>query len=164
VGRITFGCLNISVLVANTGDESGSYEVTLKIDDVVVATEEVTLAGGASQRVTFTITKDITDTYSVDVSGLTGSFTVKEEVVPLVPAAFTISSLAISPAEVDVGKSVTISVLASNTGDLTGSYEVTLKIDNVVVETKEVTLAGGASQKVTFTTTKDIAGVVPARR
>ena len=150
--------VNISVLVANTGDESGSYEVTLKIDDVVVATKEVTLAGGASQKVTFTTTKDITGTYSVDVSGLTGSFTVKEEVVPPVPAAFTISSLTISPAEVDVGKSVTISVLASNTGDLTGSYEVTLKIDNVVVETKEVTLAGGASQKVTFTTTKDIAG------
>jgi len=150
--------VNISVLVANTGDESGTYEVTLKIDDVVVATKEVTLAGGASQKVTFTATKDVAGTYSVDVSGLTGSFTVKEEVVPPIPAAFTINSLTISPAEVDVGKSVTISVLASNTGDLTGSYEVTLKIDNVVVATKEVTLAGGASQKVTFTTTKDVAG------
>ena len=154
--------VTISVLITNTGDLTGSYEVTLKIDDVVVDTKEVTLAGGASQRVSFTATKDVADTYSVDVSGLTRSFTVKEEivppVVPPVPAAFTISSLTISPAEVDVGKSVTISVLASNTGDLTGSYEVTLKIDNVVVATKEVTLAGGASQKVTFTTTKDVAG------
>ena len=36
----------------------------------------------SSQRVSFTTTADIAGTYSVDVSGLTGSFTVKEEVVP----------------------------------------------------------------------------------
>ena len=54
---------------------------------------------------------------------------------------------------------VTISVLVINTGDLTGTYEVTLKIDNVTVASKDVTLAGGASQTVTFTTAKDAAGV-----
>jgi hypothetical protein len=158
--------VTISVLVANTGGLTGSYEVTLKIAYVAVATKRVTLAGGASQRVSFTTTKGVAGTYSVGVSGLTGSFTVKEEVippvvqpvVPPVPAAFSIGSLVISPFEVDVGKSVTIGVLVTNTGDLSGSYEVTLKIDNVVVATKEVTLAGGTSQQVTFTTTGDIAG------
>jgi hypothetical protein len=74
------------------------------------------------------------------------------------PAAFTVSALSISPAEVAIGDSVTISTVVNNTGDLSGSYEVTLKIDNVVVETKTVTLAGGATQTVTFTTTKDVAG------
>ena len=150
--------VTISTLVTNTGDLTGSYEVTFKIDNVVVATKEVTLAGGASQRITFTTAEDVAGTYSVDVSGLTGSFTVKEEVVPPAPAAFAISNLSISPTEVDIGKEVTIGVLIANTGDLTGSYEVTLKIDNVVVATRKVTLIGGASQRVSFTATKDVAG------
>ncbi len=162
----TGGRVTISVFVANTGDLTGSYEVTLKIDNEVVATREVTLAGGVSQRVSFTTTADIAGTYSVSVNGLTRSFIVKEgEIppvespeVPLSPAAFALSSLTISPAEIDIAGSVIISVLIANTGDLTGSYEVALKIDNVVAGTKEVTLAGGASQRVSFTTTADIAG------
>ena len=71
--------VTISLLVANTGGKSGSYEVTLKIDGVVAATKEVTVSAGFSKEVTFTISKDIAGIYSVDVNGLTDSFTVKEE-------------------------------------------------------------------------------------
>ncbi len=74
------------------------------------------------------------------------------------PAAFTASDLAITPAEVGTGETVTISALVANTGDLAGSYEVTLKINNVVVDVRDITVAGGASQKVTFTTTEDVVG------
>ena len=76
----------------------------------------------------------------------------------LQPATFAISDLSVAPDEVGTGESVTISAPITNTGDLTGTYEVTLKIDEVVVATKEVTLAGGASERVTFTTSKDVAG------
>jgi hypothetical protein len=72
--------------------------------------------------------------------------------------AFGTSDLSITPAEVDAGEEVTISLLAANTGDLAGSYEVTLEIDNMVVTTEAVTLAAGASERVTFTTAKDVAG------
>jgi len=74
------------------------------------------------------------------------------------PAAFTASNLSITPAEVDVGKSATISVVVTNAGDLRDSHKVILKIDNVVIDTKDVALAGGTSQKVTFTASKDAAG------
>ena len=74
------------------------------------------------------------------------------------PAAFAVSDLTVSPTEVDIGESVIISVILTNTGDLTGDYQVTLKIDNVETATEEVTLAGGASQTVTFTTAKDVSG------
>ena len=150
--------VTISVLVANTGDLTGSYEVTLKIDNVAVATEDVTIVGGASQKVTFTTSKDVAGTYTVNVDGLSGTFTVKVSPVPPKPAAFAASELSITPTEVDIGQSVAISVLVANAGDLTGSYEVTLKIDDVAVATEDVTLAGGASQKVTFTTSKDVVG------
>jgi len=74
------------------------------------------------------------------------------------PAAFTITDLVIAPVEVDTGKTVTVSALVTNTGDLTDSYKATFKIDNVAVDTREVTLTGGASQKVFFLTSRDTAG------
>jgi hypothetical protein len=75
--------VSISIIITNSGDLTGSYEVKLKIDNVVVQTKEVTLTAGSIQNVTFSVTSDIAGTCSVDINGLTGSFVVKEE-VPLV--------------------------------------------------------------------------------
>ncbi len=144
--------VTISALVTNTGDLAGKYKVTLKIDNVAVATKEITLAGGASEEITFTTTEDVAGTYTVNVDGLPGSFVVGAS------AAFVASELSITPVETDIGEDVTISALVTNTGDLAGKYKVTLKIDNVAVATKEITLAGGASEEITFTTTEDVAG------
>ena len=74
-------------------------------------------------------------------------------------AAFVTSELSISPTECYCGEMVTICVLLTNTGNLAGSYEATLKIDDAVVASKEVTLAAGASEQVTVTTAKDMAGI-----
>jgi hypothetical protein len=73
-------------------------------------------------------------------------------------AVFAASELSISPSEVYTGETVTISVLINNTGDGAGSYTVTLKINGVVEATKDITLNAGASQEVTFSTVKDVAG------
>lgn len=75
--------IEISVSVTNTGGVAGNYEVVLKINRVVEATKEGTLGAGATQKVSFRVTKDIAKpyiaykTYVVDVNGLTGSFVVK---------------------------------------------------------------------------------------
>ena len=82
--------VTISLFVVNTGGKSGSYKVTLKIDGVVAATKEITISAGLSEEVTFTISKDIAGTYSVDVNGLTDSFTVKgKEAVVITPPPST---------------------------------------------------------------------------
>ena len=74
------------------------------------------------------------------------------------PAAFTVSGLLVTPSTIDDGGSVSIKVTVSNSGDLEGTYSVELKVDGQVVETQEVTLGGGESGDVTFTTTSAIAG------
>jgi parallel beta-helix repeat protein len=74
--------ITISVQVTNTSSCPGSYTVTLKINDVVEATREMILEAGASEEVTFTTARDEAGTYSVDVNGLEGSFTVQEGVTP----------------------------------------------------------------------------------
>jgi len=85
------GTVTITVLVANTGGESGSYTVVLKINRVKKAEETVTIAAGDSQEVSFSIvTEDKKPTtheeelftYTVLVDGLSGGFTI---VVPPLP-------------------------------------------------------------------------------
>jgi hypothetical protein len=80
------GTVTISVNVVNTGGETGTYIVTLKIDDVVEASKEISIDAGASQEVTFTVSKDVAKTYSVDVNGLGGTFVVTEETEAPSPA------------------------------------------------------------------------------
>ena len=75
-----------------------------------------------------------------------------------VPAAFSLSGLVLSPAEAEIGSPVTISAVVENTGGEKGTCEVTLKIDGTVEETKHLTLDPGASERVSFTTSRDVAG------
>ncbi|MFC1916258.1 CARDB domain-containing protein [Chloroflexota bacterium] len=145
----------ISAIVTNTGDLTGSYEATMKIDDIVAQTKEVTLDGGGSETISFSITPNTAGEYSVNINGLLGTYTVK---VPKVPASFTVSTFTISPDEVNIGESVAISATITNTGELLGTCEVCLKINNVVAQTKILELAGGSNQKVAFTIVKHILG------
>jgi len=66
----------ISAKVTNIGGLQGSCTVTLLIDDTEEATQELTLASGASEIVTFNVTRDVAKTYSVRIDALTGEFTV----------------------------------------------------------------------------------------
>jgi hypothetical protein len=85
------------------------------------------------------------------------TFAVIAPIPPPLPAAFTSSSLAISPLEADIGETVIISVLVTNTGELEGSYRLTLEINGVIEATREITLAGG-SQRVGFPISGNEAG------
>lgn len=73
--------VTISVVVSNIGSVSGSCNVTLKIDGSI-ETKTVEVAAGDSTEVSFTVSRDMAGTYSVDVNGKTGSFTVTEELAP----------------------------------------------------------------------------------
>jgi hypothetical protein len=145
--------VTISVLVTNTGGLTGSYEVTLKVDEVAVATQEVTVDGGASQEVTFTTTKDAAGTYAVDVNGLADTFVVRGA------AVFRTTQLSISPAEVEIEEQITISAVVTNVGEAWDIYTVTLQINGVIEATEYVTLDAGQATTVTFTVVKDLPGI-----
>ncbi|MDH5696743.1 MAG: hypothetical protein OEZ00_09145, partial [Dehalococcoidia bacterium] len=74
--------VNISVLVSNTGATSSGYELILKIDGVAEATKQIVLDAGASREVSFTISKDASGVYQVNIDGLGGSFVVKGKPTP----------------------------------------------------------------------------------
>lgn len=77
---------------------------------------------------------------------------------PQSKAEFEVSSLLVSPSETFVGGNVTISVKVRNVGNAEGTYECTLMIDDVKVETKDVTLSPGEMKTVIFTIVKDTEG------
>ena len=82
--RIEFGAMGMAepgddvkvvVKVMNTGGQQGTYTLVLKVDGTTVKTQDVTLAGGASQRVTFYITAH-DGIHTVIIGNLTGTLEV----------------------------------------------------------------------------------------
>ncbi len=69
--------VTISVSVTNTGDLAGEFKATLKINGAAASTGKITLDGDATGAVTFTTAQGAAGTYTIDVHGLTGQFTVK---------------------------------------------------------------------------------------
>ena len=66
----------ITTNVVNTGDEAGNLNVTLKINGQVEQTRTVSVGPQGTQPVKFTTTKAQPGTYTVDIGGQKGSFTV----------------------------------------------------------------------------------------
>jgi hypothetical protein len=68
--------VTISINVANTGGETGSYNAVLYINDVVEDNQTVSVAGGTSKNVIFTVSKTATGVYDVSLAGQSGQFEV----------------------------------------------------------------------------------------
>ncbi len=92
------------------------------------------------------------------VSAPVSHFSVFTILAPARPASFTVSDLSLAPEEPQPGDNVAIGVTVTNAGDLAGSYEADLKVDGVVAEIKETTLAGGESVRLVFSLTPDTPG------
>ncbi len=81
--------VTISALITNQGQVEGSQDVTLKINGTIAETQNVTLGPAAFTIVTFEVIKNEAGTYSVDLNGFTGEFTVKEAVSNSPPSITT---------------------------------------------------------------------------
>lgn len=150
--------VTISIGMTNTRELEVSYSVPLKINGRVEATEEVTLASGASTTISFTVAKETAGTYVVEIGDLSSSFTVAKPPKASKPSAFSLRNLIVRPVEVTAGEPVTISIEAENTGEVESSYLLELNINGVLEATKEIALAGGASTTISFAVSKDTAG------
>jgi len=71
--------VTISANVVNTGDQGGNMSVALKINGVVEQTRMVSVGPQASQPIKFTVSRSEPGTYSIDIGGQTGSFTIPDK-------------------------------------------------------------------------------------
>jgi hypothetical protein len=68
--------VEISINIANQGDESGSHTVSLSINGNVEHSKTVSVSPGSTKNVVFTVTKSTPGSYSVSVEGQGGQFIV----------------------------------------------------------------------------------------
>jgi hypothetical protein len=73
-------------------------------------------------------------------------------------AAFTAADLVIDPGKIKTGKSATVSVTVANSSIVSGTYKVMLKLNGEEADSVSIVLLPGASETVSFSVTKDVAG------
>lgn len=95
--------------VENIAEVEGTYSANLTIDGAVVETQEVTVAAGAKETVTFQVVKEASGTYQVGIAELTGTLTVLKELTIGQQAALN------QPAVVIIYTSWTASIVGRDT-------------------------------------------------
>lgn len=136
---------NISVMVTNTGDAKGSYSLELKINGAVKDTKNLELDAGDNEKVTFTVTKDTPDEYTIEIADLKGTLKV-------VDAIFYVTDFVVKPRWVKEGEPIIISVDVTNVGSEQGIYNLWLKLG------REITVDARSSQTVSLVFIEDTAG------
>jgi hypothetical protein len=79
-------------------------------------------------------------------------------VVTSLAATFKADSLIINPGTVKPGENVNIYLTITNTGDITGTDTVELKINGIAVDSNDITIDGGLSKVVTFNASRSMSG------
>ncbi len=129
--------VTISAKVTNVGEVSGTYTADFTVNGQAQGIKTVQLSGGETGTVSFTVAETTKGTYNVAIGDATGSFTVQE------PGRIDLTNVAVSPAELWGGQTLTVSAKATNAGSSVSSLEIILKVDGEVVGTKTITLAQG---------------------
>jgi hypothetical protein len=116
--------------------------------------KSVTLAPGATELMTFTLSRSHAGNYRISVGNKESTLVVEN----LLPPDFHLSNLDIKPSKVDSGEKVVITAKISNVGGTQGSYTAELKVDDCTVQTEKVTVAAGADSILSFGICADLPG------
>jgi hypothetical protein len=157
---------NVIGLAYNFGPAGATFDppltLTLNYDPAAlpagVAEEDLVIAYYDTITGKWVELQCVVDTVNNKITASVPHYTTFAIIGTFIPAAFTISSLAVSPVQVAPGEMVNINLSVANTGGTEGSYTVVLNINGVKEAEKSVTVAAGSSQIVTFSVTKAEAG------
>lgn len=144
----------VSIKLSNTGDAFAIYNITLIVDGELRGSKVVFIDAGANKTVTFTLSLEAEGEHIIELDGKTAEIYVGK----VSPPSFELSNLNINPSTLKVGEEVEISVKVSNSGGSAGSYNVTLKINGEVIDSRQVTLDSGESTIVTFRFKPEVQG------
>lgn len=136
--------ITVKADIQNTGDIEGGFDASLVINGSVENKKNITLAGGASQSVTFNFTRGKPGEYVVNIGSM------KTTVKVIKPAEVEIDSLQISPDLVPAGDDIAAEVVLRNYGEASGNYLLSITANDEVVGTKEIELKGGEQKQITI--------------
>ncbi|MEM3649015.1 MAG: CARDB domain-containing protein [Thermoproteota archaeon] len=141
--------VTFSITASNTGNAIGAHNLTLTVNGEIKKSWLILLNPNERKSLSYSLTFSEEGTYYVRIGDKT--FTITVSTIP--PAKFEISNLSIDPSSIKIGQSSTISISVRNSGGQSGTYEVKLKVNNQVVDTKSVTLNPDQSTTVSFSFT-----------
>ncbi|KXA89357.1 hypothetical protein AKJ62_03310 [candidate division MSBL1 archaeon SCGC-AAA259D14] len=142
--RVKLGdTVSVYIDVKNVGGMEGTRTLELNAGEEI-ETKRVTISPGEDKRVSFSVSKHESGTYSLRIENLSSSFTV------LKPATLEFSGLSVSENEVFMNGSVEVSVTVKNVGDLEGEKTVTLFLNGEPAKGKEVDLSPNQTGTVVF--------------
>jgi len=144
----------VEVEIRNSNAKVDTYNVPLMVNGVADDRKSIILAPGATELITFTLTKNQAGTYRISVGNKESTLVVEK----LLPPDFRLSNLEINPSKVDSGQKVVITAKIANVGGAQGSYTAELKVDDCTVQTEEVTVAAGADSILSFGICADLPG------
>ena len=149
--------IDVSAAIENDGDESDTQTITFEVDGEEIDTTDVSLDGGDEETVDFTFTTDADDvgelaiTVASDDDSDSATVTVEEAPDEAELSITTVDA----PDDVGTGEDATVAVTVENVGDETAEQTVELRLDDAVVDSEDVELAGGDSETVDLTYTTD---------
>lgn len=145
--------VEITATVENGGDEAGTHTVDLQADGDVIVTEEVEVAAGETEEITFNELFDDAGEYDLTINNISaGTLSV------LSPADIAVVDADLPEDEVSEGDEVDIATTVENTGGETGTHVLELEVEDEVVESEEIEVAGGEQETVVFTQSFSDAG------
>lgn len=140
--------------LSNIGDRTGTFDAELRVDGEILQNRSIKLAENENERINFSVKIDEPGEHSVKIGDISEDFKIE-------PSEFKVSDLNIGSKVVEPGEPLTVNVKVKNSGDLSGDYNVELKVDGSVEEKWTVTIPGGKNRTVSFDLRKEENGEYP---
>jgi hypothetical protein len=140
--------ITIEVNITNIGTVEGAYIANLTVNNIQRENQTIALLAGETKRAQFTLTETVEGNYTVSIDYLKGYYIIKA--TPPEESSIVLSNLSITPTEAWVDSPIDVKVTAKNNGDEADTLSVSLYVDDVFVEAKQITLSSGESATVQF--------------
>ncbi|MFC3959465.1 right-handed parallel beta-helix repeat-containing protein [Halovivax cerinus] len=140
--------LGVTATFTNTGDNASTQSASLSIDGSTIDSTSISLAAGASTTETFTWTPTAADVGTHTATIDSGSATAETEVTVRPNLSVTIDG---TNAPITDTQTLAVETTIANNRDTEVTETVELRdFDGTVVDSREVTLSGGASTSAQF--------------
>jgi hypothetical protein len=134
----------LTATITNTGTERATYPARFWIGATLEESGSVVMEANETRNISFSASRDVPGIYKAMLGEAELQFTVVN------PADLKLSNLTVRPGAPEAGETVTVSARVENSGKVEAIYTARLRINQVLRDTKELSLKPGEKRDVVF--------------